>query len=131
MLRAMDYALVKSVHVLAVALSIGLFVVRAAWALQGSARLQQTWVRVVPHVIDTVLLVSALWLAWQFSRAPGVAHGWLAAKLVGLVIYVIAGTLVIKRARGTGAKAVALLVALLTFAYIVAVAFAKSPAPWA
>lgn len=127
----MDYSLVKSVHVIAVVLSIGLFLVRSAWALQGSARLQQTWVRVLPHVIDTVLLLSALWLAWQLTRVPGTAHGWLAAKLVGLVVYIVAGTLVIKRARSSGAKAVALAIALATFAYIVAVAITKSPTPWA
>lgn len=127
----MDYSLVKSVHVTAVALSIGLFLVRSAWALQGSARLQRTWVRVLPHVIDSVLLVSALWLAWQLTRVPGSAHGWLAAKLIGLVVYILAGTLVIKRARSVGAKASALVIALAAFAYIVAVAITKSPTPWA
>ena len=93
--------------------------------LRSPQRLRQRWVRIVPHVIDTVLLASALWLAWRIG-ADG-TRGWLWAKVVGLVAYVVLGTIALKRGRTRGARAVAFVAALATFGYIVSVAIAKSP----
>ena len=56
----LDYAAIKAVHIGAAALSISLFVLRGAWMLHAPERLRQRWVRIVPHVIDTVLLASPL-----------------------------------------------------------------------
>ena len=75
---ALDYAAIKLVHVGAAALSIAGFALRGAWMLRSPQRLSERWVRIVPHVIDTVLLASALWLAWQLG-AEG-TRGWLWAK---------------------------------------------------
>ena len=93
--------------------------------LRSPQRLQQRWVRIVPHVVDTVLLASALWLAWQLG-ADG-TRGWLWAKVAGLVAYVALGTIALKRGRTRGARIAAFAAALATFGYIVSVAIAKSP----
>ena len=77
-----DDAAVKGVHVAAAATSLALFVLRAAWMLASPARLRIPWVRIVPHCVDTVLLASALWLAWQLG-ADG-TRGWLIAKVIGV-----------------------------------------------
>ena len=122
---ALDYAAIKLVHVGAAALSIAGFALRGAWMLRSPQRLRQRWVRIVPHVIDTVLLASALWLAWQLG-AEG-TRGWLWAKLIALLVYIGLGTIALKRARTHGVRVAAFVGALLTFAYIVTVALAKSP----
>src|SRR5512132_3098349 len=94
---ALDYAAVKHLHMGAAALSLALFVVRGAWMIWQPAQLARRWVRIVPHVVDTVLLVSALWLAWQVGFAAN-AH-WLGAKIVALAVYVVLGTIALRRVR--------------------------------
>ena len=121
----LDYVAIKFVHVGAAALSISLFVLRCAWMLRAPARLQLTWVRFVPHVIDTVLLASALWLAWQLG-ADG-TRGWLWAKVVALLVYIVLGSIALKRGKTRSVRIVAFIAALATFGYIVSVAITKSP----
>jgi uncharacterized membrane protein SirB2 len=121
----LDYAAVKVIHVGAAAASIALFLVRGGWMLQGPGKLRLFWVRVVPHVIDTVLLVSALWLAWQIGFAAN--FRWLGAKIVALVVYIALGTIALKRGRTRGIRLAAFVAAVATFGYIVSVALTKSP----
>ena len=120
-----DYGLVKSLHAGSAALSIALFATRGAWMLWSPERLRERWVRIVPHAIDTVLLASALWLAWQLGAAG--AHGWLAAKVVALLVYIALGTVALKRGRTRGVRIAAFVAAVATFGYIVSVALTKSP----
>lgn len=121
---SVDYAAIRGVHVAAAATSLALFVLRAGWMLGSPSRLETRWVKVVPHVVDTALLASALWLAWQLG-ADGV-RGWLAAKVIAVLVYIAAGTVALKRGRTRGVRIAALVVALATFGYIVAVALTKS-----
>ena len=118
-----SYLAVKHLHVAAVAVSLGLFVVRGGWALWSPERLGRAWVRIVPHVVDTLLLASALWLAVQL----GSLESWLLAKVAALLVYIGLGTLALKRSRTRRVRAVALAAALATFAYIVSAAVTKSP----
>ena len=121
----LTYSTIKSVHVATAAITITLFVIRVGWMLWSPGLLQQRWVKIVPHVVDTVLLASALWLAWQLGAAG--THGWLTAKVVGLVVYIVVGTIAIKRGRTRRGRLGAAIAAVATFAYIVSVALTKSP----
>ena len=120
-----DYGAIKFVHTGAAALSISLFALRGAWMLRSPQRLRQRWVRIAPHVIDTVLLASALWLAWQMGTEG--TRGWLWAKIVALLVYIALGNIALKRGRTRGVRIVAFAAALATFGYIVSVAITKSP----
>jgi uncharacterized membrane protein SirB2 len=124
---AMDvaYQAVKYLHVGAAAVSVALFIVRIGWMMESPGRLQQRWVKVVPHVIDTILLLSALWLAWQIG-ADG-TRGWLAAKIGALVLYIALGMIALKRGKTRRVRIAAAAAALATFVYIVTVALTKSP----
>jgi len=125
----MEYAQLKLVHVGAVMLSLGLFVLRGVWMLRGDARLQQHWVRVLPHGVDTVLLASAIWLAVRIGQAP-LRDDWLTAKVIGLLTYIVLGSIALKRGRSPAVRRGAFAAALCTFAYIASVAFAKRVLPW-
>lgn len=125
----MSYLAVKHLHVTAVAVSLAFFALRGAWMLAGSRLLQARPVRIAPHVIDTVLLASAVALAVMAGQYPFV-HGWVTAKVLGLAAYVVLGSIALKRGRSLGVRAAALAGALASAAYIVAVALTKSPAPW-
>jgi uncharacterized membrane protein SirB2 len=120
-----SYTAIKNVHMGAAALSISLFILRGGWMLWSPHRLRQRWVKVLPHVVDTVLLAAALWLAWQLSAAA--VRGWLVAKIVGLLVYVVLGTIALKRGRTRHTRVAAFVAAIATFGYIVMVAMTKSP----
>jgi len=124
----MSYLAVRQLHVALVAATLTLFCVRCAWMLASPERLQTRWAKVVPHVIDTVLLLSGVWLAWQLGSA-GIA-GWLPAKLAALVVYVVLGTIALKRGRTRRVRIAAALAALLVAAYMISVAIHKSPWPF-
>jgi uncharacterized membrane protein SirB2 len=119
------YAGLKLVHVIAVVLTGAGFVLRYVLSVT-SARPTTGWARVAPHVVDSVLLASALALAWLGGFNPFNVP-WLEAKLVGLVIYILAGTIALKRGRTRGIRAAAFAVAVLAYAYIVSVAVTKNP----
>lgn len=122
----MPYIALKHLHVTFVALSGLLFLVRGIWMLRDSARLQQRWVRIAPHLVDTLLLASAIGLALVSHQYPG-QMPWLTAKMVALVGYIVLGTVALKRGRTKGVRSAAFAGALACFAYIVAVALTKNP----
>lgn len=122
------YLFVKYVHVGCVLLSLAGFAARGALMLRGSPLLQARFVRVAPHVVDTLLLASALWLAWMMQQYPFV-HGWLTAKVLGLLAYIILGSIALRRGHTRAVRLVALAGALLAAGYVVAVALTKNPLP--
>ena len=123
------YLFVKYVHVACVVLSLAGFAARGALMLRASPLLQARFVRVAPHVVDTLLLASALWLAWMMHQAPFV-HGWLTAKVLGLLAYIVLGSIALRRGRTRAVRAAAFAGALLAAGYVVAVALAKDPLPF-
>jgi uncharacterized membrane protein SirB2 len=125
----MDYLSIKHLHMGCAALSITLFLLRGAWMLQGSAMLQQRWVRIAPHLVDTVLLGSAVTLAVLSGQYP-FAQPWLGAKVMALLLYIVLGTIALKRGRTRRIRALAFGAAILTFAYIAAVAVTRQVLPF-
>ena len=121
------YASIKAVHMASVTTSFALFAIRGAWRWRSPDKLRRRWVRIVPHVVDTVLLASGIALAALIGAASG-AHAWLAAKVAGLIAYIVLGSIALKYGKTPGVRAVAFVAALATFAWIVSVAVTKSPA---
>lgn len=122
----MNYTAVKSLHVSCVALSIGLFSLRAALQWQGVAWRRWPVLRIAPHVVDTVLLGSALWLCWIIGQYPFV-QGWLTAKVLALVAYILLGRIALGRHPANGRRLLAFIAALGCVGYIVGVALTHSP----
>jgi uncharacterized membrane protein SirB2 len=125
----MSYFALKYVHVGAVIASFSLFFVRGLWMMMAPEKLAARWVRVVPHVIDTILLASAVALAVTTAQYPFV-QPWLTAKVLALLVYIVLGTVAIRRGRTRCARIIAWILALIVFGYIVAVARARVPFPW-
>jgi len=123
------YLAVRALHAGSAVLSIAGFAARGALMLMESPILHKRFVRVAPHVVDTVLLASALWLAWFLGQVPFV-HAWITAKLLGLVLYIVLGVFALRRGRTKAQRAAAFAAALATAAYIVAVALTRDPTPW-
>jgi uncharacterized membrane protein SirB2 len=123
----MSYPLdiVKIIHIVCALLSISGFVARGLLMMKGSPLLTARWVKVSPHIIDTVLLISAIILAsqwgWSVLQMP-----WLLAKIMALLVYIVLGSLALRPGRPQSIRISAWLAAITTFAYIVAVAVTKN-----
>ena len=121
-----DYLFVKAIHESAVALSGLGFLARGAGALSGAAWVHHRAARSLPHLVDTVLLLSAITLVWMLRIDPRSAP-WLMAKIVALPVYIALGVVALRPALPRQVRATAWLAALVCFAYIVSVAITKSP----
>lgn len=124
----MEYMLIKQLHMASAAASFGLFLLRGIWMLRQSPRLRALWVRVVPHLIDSLLLASAIALVVMSRQYPIQQH-WLTAKVVALLLYIGLGMVALKRGRTRTTRTLAWLAALTVFVYIVAVAVYRNPVP--
>ena len=123
------YPQIRHIHVMAVLLSGSLFALRGAFALAGARWPQAAPVRYASYAIDTTLLTAALMLV---TILPGAmfANGWLATKLVLVVVYVVLGVLAMKRGRTRGVRAGCYAAALLVFATIFGIARMHHPLGW-
>ena len=125
----MTYYWIRQLHIATVVFSIAFFALRYYWMLVHSQREKQRWVRVLSVVNDTTLLGAGISLALITRQYP-LAAPWLSAKLVGLLVYIILGTLALKRARTRSARILTGLLALVSAGYIVSVALTRTPIPW-
>ncbi|NBQ67554.1 MAG: regulator SirB [Nitrosomonadaceae bacterium] len=122
----MSYALLKMIHVSSVILSYSLFFLRGVWLIRDSTNLRQRWVKILPHIIDTVLLTSAVFLAMTIQQNP-LQDSWLTAKVAGLLLYIVLGMVAIRFGKTRRTKIIAWMAAQCVFIYIVLVAVTKSP----
>lgn len=125
----MSYFALKHIHMTFAMLSGLFFLLRGCWMVADSTLLQRRWVKIAPHLIDTLLLSSALGLAVWSSQYPFV-QSWLTAKLAALLLYIVLGAVALKRGKTKAVRLAAFAGALAAFGYIVAVAFSKHPMPF-
>ncbi|MFA5083743.1 MAG: SirB2 family protein [Hydrogenophilaceae bacterium] len=124
----MAYTLLKLIHVGTVYITFGLFLVRGIWMLLDSPRLQDRWVKVVPHLNDTLLLTAAIAMLVVGGLNP-ITNPWLLVKITGLLLYIYLGTMALKRGRTKGQRTLYFIAALATIGYIIAVAVTKQVIP--
>ncbi len=122
----MSYAALKIIHVTSVIFSYILFTLRGVWMMQDSPILQRRWVKILPHVIDTVLLVSAVTLATMIQQYPGI-NTWLSAKIGGLLLYITLGLIALRFGKTRRTKTISWITAQIVFFYIVLVSLTKNP----
>ncbi len=123
------YFALKHIHLLCAALSIVGFIVRGALRIADSAVLQKKWIRIAPHIIDTLLLLSAIGLMVSIQQYPFV-NSWLTAKLLGLIVYIFLGVVTLRIAKSQPVRIIAYVLAIATFSYVGAVAITKTPLPF-
>ncbi len=125
---AMHYPLLKQLHVATVVISGGLFMLRYRWMLQGSLQEKARWTRTVPHINDTILLVSGLSMASVIQQYP-LLDDWLSAKFFALLSYIIFGSIALKRGRSRQVRIWAGPLAIGCYLYIISAALSRSPLP--
>ena len=121
-----NFDLLKLLHMSCAFLSIGGFTLRGYWMFTDNPRLRQRATRVLPHMIDTLLLGSAIGMLVMWQVNP-FSLNWLSAKIIALLLYIGLGMVAFRFGRTLQIRQVAFGMALLTAVYILAVAFTKSP----
>ena len=125
----MTYLILKAIHIVAAMTTISGFLLRGYWMLTESDKLQHRVTRIVPHVVDTVFLLSGIAMVWML-HLNAFTQPWLIAKFTGLIAYILLGTIAIKRGRTPQIRVIAMVGAVSIFAYIAGVALTKSPFSW-
>ena len=119
------YFIIKAVHICTALISVLSFIMRGIWMMQSSSALNKKWVKITPHINDTLLLVSAIVLVVMTAQYPGPA-AWINAKIIGLILYVVLGVIALKRGKTLTVRIIAWVGALAAFAFVYATALQKS-----
>ena len=125
----MYYLWLKNLHITCAVLSFAGFLLRGWWMARESPWLKHPLTRILPHVNDTLLLIAGVGLALALHQYP-IAQSWLSAKLGALLLYIVLGSVALKRGHTLRVRLLALAGAILTFGYMVAVAVTRQPLPW-
>jgi uncharacterized membrane protein SirB2 len=120
------YAELRTLHIACAFASIVLFVLRHVLSLRNIDWRKSRALRIMPHVVDTLLLISAILLTIAIGQYPFV-NSWLTVKLFALVVYIYLGMQAFKTNRSQGARRIAFLAAVIVFGFIVTVARTHSP----
>ncbi|MDH5539701.1 MAG: SirB2 family protein [Rhizobacter sp.] len=121
----MEYATLRDIHIACAGISIVLFVSRGAMQLAGIDWRRSRWLRIAPHLNDTLLLGAAVALAVMSAQYP-LAQGWLTAKVGVLLFYIGLGRIALQPGRSRQVQASAFVAALASVGYIVGAALTRS-----
>lgn len=125
----MSFLTLKAIHISCAVGSYVLFFLRGIWSMNGSPIMRQSWVKVVPHIVDTLLLMFAIALAFTIHQYPFV-NAWLTAKFFALLLYIGLGSVALRYGKSKAIRLSAWLAAQTVFAYIVLVAIYHNPVPF-
>ena len=120
----MLYVAIKYLHIACVVLSISGFCLRGLLLMRNSALARRRWLRILPHVNDTILLTACIVLTVLIAQYPFL-DGWLTAKFFGLIAYIVLGALALKPGRAPRLRLAAGIAAVAVFGWIVSVALSK------
>ena len=123
------YTDIRFLHVGCVAFSGALFTLRGLLRVGDVAVANHIALRVSSYVIDSTLLIAAILLTTILHQYPFV-NGWLTAKLLLLLLYILLGSIALKRAQTPAGRLASLVAALSTFSLIIAVAVTHQPFGW-
>lgn len=117
------YLALKHLHMLTVALLAVLFLFRGVLLVNQSTLLQARPLRILPHVVSTVLLLSGIAMVVEFGSLPA----WVVTKLILLVLFILCGVMAFQRADKRSARIGWFVLGLLTYGLIASVAVTRQP----
>lgn len=120
------YLVIKQLHILTAIVSISLFLLRFWMLMRRPGWLRQTWIRVLPHINDTLLLTFAILLCFATQQAP-LLTPWLSEKVIAVVLYILAAMIALKWAKTRPGQIIWFIIALTLFAYTAKIAVHKTP----
>jgi uncharacterized membrane protein SirB2 len=120
------YMMFKHLHLTALGLSVVMLTLQFIGHTFDMKFKDAKWLKIVPHIVYTILLGSAIGLCIVLNQYPFV-DAWVTSKLIGLVLYVLMATLIVKWARNNAMRVVGYIGALTWLLITMQVAFSKTP----
>ena len=120
----MDYMLLKQIHIVLAVTTLISFVIRGYRMITDSSLLHHKLVKTIPHVIDTLLLSTAVALMMMAGFYPWILD-WVAAKILLLLLYIVLGTIALKRGKTKAQRIAAFIAALICIGLIFKSALSK------
>jgi uncharacterized membrane protein SirB2 len=117
---------VRMLHVSFAIASGVLFLVRGLPVLVGQPPFDRRRLRRLSYGIDTVLLGAAILLMVLLRAWPG-TQPWVAVKLTLVLVYIVLGSLALKRGRTRAIRRAAFIAAVAIYLAIIAVARGHDP----
>lgn len=117
------YEMAKHLHVTAVVVSVLLFSVRFALSIMEHQARNNKLLKVIPHIVDTILLGSAIWLVFLSPMTQ--VDGWIASKVIGVVLYIVSGFYALKWAKSKRSQILGFISAIVWITVTMGVAFSK------
>ncbi len=123
------FTVTLTLHLVAVCLTVLLFICRFYWKTVNSPMLHQRWVKITPHINDTILLLSGVSLIFITHYLPFTEDGsWLTEKLFAVVLYIGLGVIAFGRRNFSQfTRGIAFCAALLTLGIILWLAINRVP----
>lgn len=123
---AEHYLTIKAIHMTCAYLTVAFLLFRIFLSVYRPVLLQQKWAKILPHIIDSVLLLCAILMV----SIIGPNHPFILVKILLLLVYIGSGYLVLKVFKTITSKIAGSLFILFLFFIIVGVAIHKSPLSW-
>tara|TARA_R110000772_G_scaffold183368_5_gene294527 strand:- start:1994 stop:2389 length:396 start_codon:yes stop_codon:yes gene_type:complete len=123
------YLVFKYIHITFALLSISSFILRGFWMMQNSAILQRKPVKILPHIIDTVFLLSAISLLFILGFGY-LQQGWLLHKISLMFVYILLGVIALGQKYSKSKRVMAFFAGVLVFFYIIGIAIFKTALSW-
>ena len=120
------YPHIKATHVALVATSGLLFALRGTAVLAGQGWPLHGALRLTSVAIDSALLAAGVAL-WSMLGLQPLRDPWLGAKLLLLLLYIVLGSLALKRARTPRVQSLAFAAAIACYLFMISVALAHHP----
>jgi uncharacterized membrane protein SirB2 len=116
----------KHIHMTLAIITLLGFLFRSALLFKQSPMLQKKWLKITPHIVDTLLLATGitLWATWYGA----VFQPWIIAKLIMIVLYIGFGIVTFKT-QSKALRGIAFTLAIVSFATILYIARTKT-LPW-
>ena len=118
------YLLIRQLHILTAALSVTLFTIRFLLLVRSPTWQPNRWLKVLPHVNDTLLLIFAILLCIIIQQAPLITP-WLTEKVAAVILYILAGMFALKWSKTRLSKIIWFIIAIFMFAYAANIAINK------
>ncbi len=120
------YPWIKWAHVGLVTSSGALFALRGLAVLTHQAWPMRRGWRLLSYGIDTLLLSAGV-LLWALLQLSPLRDAWLGTKLLCLLLYIVLGSIALKRGRTPRARALAFAAAVAVYLFMASVARGHHP----
>ena len=123
------FLIFKTIHITFAIISFSGFLLRSFLMFIDSPVLKSTWAQLIPHLVDTVFVLSGFSMAFMLNFAV-FGQPWLVVKILLLMIYLLFVGIALSRGTTKRMRTVAFFLAIATFTFIVGIAVNKTPVSW-